>query len=230
MTSLSMGTGVDELNPVWTPDGRNVVFGVLGKNRGLFRAPADGSGRAEQLVPGDGLLVPDSWTSDGKMLLYTSGAGAASLTIGSTGVVKPYALVGSSILDRDAQISPDGKWVAYTSDESGRHEIYAQAFPGPGGRIAISRGEGQEPRWSGDGRELFYRNARTHQMVQVDFQTGSSLQAGPPKPLFELRSPYWDVTPDGKQFLVVKQEESSDAPTKVQVVVNWFEELRQKSR
>jgi Tol biopolymer transport system component/predicted Ser/Thr protein kinase len=234
LTRLTSAGGIGE-NPVWTPDGRRVAF-TNEQDGKTYWVPADGSGRPEQLLPSQEQASPGSWTPDGKMLLYNSGAPAHIWTLqvpGSGGESKPQPVLETSFNEVDAQVSPDGRWVAYTSDESGKNQVYARPFPGrpsgPGGKTSISIEGGQEPRWSRDGRELFYRDARKNQLMAVDIQTNPALRAGQPRALFELRTASWDVAPDGKRFLVVKEPETAAGEAKMQVVVNWFEELRQKA-
>ena len=133
-----------------------------------------------------------------------------------------------------AVFSPDGRWLAYVSNESGRYEIYVQPFPGPGGKWQISTEGGREPVWARNGRELFYRNS--NQMMAVEITTEPTFSAGSPRLLFEgafmsgtVFLPYYDVTPDGQRFVMLKPVESeTSAPTQINVVLNWFEELKQR--
>jgi len=128
--------------------------------------------------------------------------------------------------------SPDGQWLAYSSDESGRREIYVQPYPGPDGKWQISTDGGQEPVWNPKGGELFYRSGT--RMMAVDIDTRSGLSAGRPRVLFEgpylptaASFPWYDVSPDGQRFLMLKPTEGdASAPTEIHVVLNWFEELR----
>ena len=130
--------------------------------------------------------------------------------------------------------SPDGRWLAYVSDESGRYEIYVQPYPGPNGKWQISTGGGTEPRWNPKGRELFYRSG--NKMMAVDIATQPSFTVGKPRILFEgqyqptpTTSPNYDVSPDGQRFLMLKPSAAAEAaPTQINVVLNWFEELKQK--
>jgi serine/threonine-protein kinase len=228
LTRLTSAGGANE-NPVWTPDGHHVAFGT--RAVGIQWAPADGSGRPELLLPSQGFLHPDSWTPDGKILLYDSGASGHIWTLmapGSGGESKPRPFLATSSTEVDAQVSPDGRWVVYTSDESGKNQVYARPFPGPGGKTSISIEGGQEPRWSRDGRELFYRDPDKNELMAVDIQTNPTFQAGQPRALFELRSANWDAAPDGKRFLAVKEPQTAAGEAKLEAVVNWFEELRQK--
>ena len=132
------------------------------------------------------------------------------------------------------QISPDGRWLVYASEESGRREIYVQPFPGPGGKWQISTEGGTEPVWNRNGRELFYRSG--DKMMAVDISTQPSFAAGKPRKLFEghylpnpisLARPNYDVSADGQRFLMVKPiEQEQAAPTQINVVLNWTEELK----
>src|SRR5262249_9042538 len=131
-----------------------------------------------------------------------------------------------------AQISPDGVWLAYVSNESGTPQVYLQPFQGPGGKIQISTDAGNFPRWARNGRELFYRNG--DKMMAVEIETKPVLRAGRPTVLFEGRyesSPVYvqpgtgyDVSPDGKRFLMIKPGSEQPASTQLQVVQDWFEE------
>ena len=131
------------------------------------------------------------------------------------------------------RFSPDGHWLAYMSDESGHYEIYIQPFPGPGGKYQISSEGGAEPVWNPNGRELFYRSG--YKMMAVDVMTQPSFSTGKPRVLFEglyLPSgvtPSYDVSPDGQRFLMLKAaQQGQPAAVQINVVLNWFEELKQK--
>jgi len=125
----------------------------------------------------------------------------------SGGDGKPRLLFeANSFNEADGQVPPDGHWVAYTSDESGKNRVCVRPFPGPGGKTPISIEGGQEPRWSRDERELFYRDPDKNQLMAVDIPTSPALRAGQAHALFALGNVPWDVSPDGKRFLVVKPE------------------------
>ena len=232
-------------SPVWTPDGRRVTFASRGGGTSQFMkvVAANGSGRPEVLLEGATQLTPLSWTPGGDLLLFLSRDSGLMriqlLPAPVSGVAsKPRRLLEPGLGEGhgDAQASPDGRWIAYASNESGRFEIYARPFPGPGAKLTISTQGGESPRWSGSGRELFYRDPVKNQLMAVDIQTTPELRAGHPHPLFALRSTStdaqlamtgsWDVTPDGKRFLVITAPEGQETGVRLQAVVNWFEELR----
>jgi len=147
---------------------------------------------------------------------------------------KVVPFVGTPANEGGPHFSPDGHWIAYASDESGPWEVYVQPFPGPGGKWQISSGGGTEPMWNPTGRELFYRSG--DKMMAVDIATQSGFSAGSPHALFEgpyllSRSPIagYDVSADGQRFLMLKPvEQPSQSTTQINVVLNWFEELKQK--
>ena len=128
--------------------------------------------------------------------------------------------------------SPDGRWLAYASDESGRTEIYVQPYPGPGAKWQISTDGGTEPQWNRNGRELFYRSG--NRMMAVDVGTTPNLTVSKPKQIFEgeyeptlVSAANYDVSPDGQRFLMLKAARVQDeAPTQINVVLNWFQELK----
>jgi Tol biopolymer transport system component len=212
-------------DPQWTPDGQRVTFRSSGNTAINWMSP-DGTGKPEMLVPEYG--IPESWTPDGKTLLYTFGSPSRIWALPAPGG-KPQPLFETTAASlSEARVSPDGRWVAYTSDETGKSQVYARALPGPGGKTPISVGGGQEARWSRDGRELFYRDPEKNQLMAVEVRTSPELQAGQPKALFELNTSAWDVAPDGQRFLVVKAGEAEAAAPQLNVVVNFFDELRRK--
>jgi eukaryotic-like serine/threonine-protein kinase len=224
-------------NPSWTPDGKRIAF--LSNKEGpgnLFWQLADGSGGLELLVKSDYNQYEGSWSPDGQILVFVE----ANPTTG-------YDMWELRMSDRKAQpflrmrfneaaprFSPDGRWLAYMSDESGRFEIYVQPYPGPGGKWQISTEGGTEAVWNPNGRELFYRSGKKTMAVDITTQPGFSV--GKSRMLFEgqyqptpTTSPNYDVSHDGQRFLMLKPtDQALAAPTQVNVVLNWFEELKQK--
>ncbi len=141
-------------------------------------------------------------------------------------------LLATEFRETHPQISPDGRWLAYTSDESGQGEIYVRPFPGMDGKWRVSREGGTEPLWSADGRELFYRDGRA--VLAVSVETASAFRSGDPRVLFS--GPYrrwstgysghtYDVTPDGERFVMIRESETDLTGGEIIVIQNWLEEL-----
>jgi Tol biopolymer transport system component len=207
---------------------------VGGQN--IFWQLADGSGGLEQLVTSDYTQAANSWSPDAQLLAFieinpTTGYDIWVLRLSDR---KAQPFLRTPFNESAPQFSPDGHWLAYTSDESGHYEVYVQPYPGPGGKWQISTEGGTEPVWNHNGRELFYRNG--NKMMAVDIATQPSFTAGKSRPLFEgpyvptpVTFPNYDVSPDGQRFLMLKPTEQAQAPpTQIIVVQNWFEELKQK--
>jgi Tol biopolymer transport system component/tRNA A-37 threonylcarbamoyl transferase component Bud32 len=222
--------------PIWTPDGKRVTY-VSRKSAGptyeLFWKPADGSGNEEKLSPRPLNLSginPLSWTPDEKNLAFGHGGNIWLLPLSGERTGQPFFQ--SKFNETMPAFSPDGHWLAYVSDESGRPEVYVQPFPGPGGKYNISTDGGTEPVWARNGKELFYR--RADQLMAVEINTDSTFSAGKPKRLFE--GPYvrnvgrvsYDVSPDGQRFLMLKAGEEEQASSQINVLLNWLEELKQR--
>ena len=202
----------------------------------LFWQAADGSGGVERLATSDYLSVPSSFSPDGQLLAFQDNNPETGRDIWVLRLSdhKAQPFLRTPYEDTAPKFSPDGKWLAYSSNESGRREIYVQPYPGPGGKWQISTDGGQEPVWNPKGGELFYRSGSKIMAVEVNAKSGFS--AGRPRMLFEgpylptgASFPYYDVSPDGQRFLMLKPVESqASAPTQINVVLNWFEELKQK--
>ena len=228
----------NNLNPVWTPDGGKVTFESFraGRRSNLFWKSGDGSGTAERLTTNERDQFPSSWSRDGQFLAFSQGSGVGSSTgydiwiLPLEGERKPWPFLQTPFNEEEPEFSPDGRWLAYQSDESGQYEVYVRPFPkAEEGKEQISTEGGTEPVWAGNG-ELFYRNG--DQMMAVDITTEPSLSAGPPRLLFEGRydvgpAPLvtsYDVTSDGQRFLMIKTDE--EEATQLNVTLNWFEELK----
>ena len=229
--------GNSNTGPVWTPDGKRIAFNsTKGGPGNIFWQLADGSGGLERLTTSEHNHVPMSWSPDGQLLAFieinpTTGYDIWVLRLSDH---KAQPFLRTPFNESVPRFSPDGHWLAYVSDESVRWEIYVQPYPGPGGKWQISTEGGTEPVWNPNGRELFYRNG--NKMMAVDIATQPSFAAGKPRMLFEgqyqqtsATSPYYDVSPDGQRFLMLKSSEQAQAaPTQINVVLNWFEELKRK--
>jgi Tol biopolymer transport system component len=240
--------------PAWTPDGKRFAFqsnkeGALN----LFWQMADGSGDLERLTTSDYTQTASSWSPDGQLLAFheidpamqrdiwvlrmgDASRGSGEVPSGASGQArKAQPFLRTRFDEASLRFSPDGRWLAYISNETGRYEIYVQPYPGPGGgKWQISAEGGTEPVWNPNGRELFYRSGG--KMMAVDIATQPSFAVGKTRMLFEgeyVPTPAtlsnYDVSPDGQRFLMLKpSEQEQTAPTQINVVLNWFEELKQK--
>ena len=223
--------------PLWTPDGERVVFYSNRDGGGLFSKLVDTPGEADLVMTvreGTTFIEAGAWSADGRTLVFWD-RGAAPPDIGLLSMEGDPAselLLATESVEAGPSISPDGNWIAYASDETGQPEVYVQRFPGLGDKLPISTDGGQQPLWSPDGSELFYRGPRGMMAVPVD--TEPMFSAGDPEVLFEqqyysFRSDRtYDVAPDGR-FLMIKEGTTTDdgsAPTaQIVLVQNWFEEL-----
>lgn len=231
--------GGNNILPVWTPDGNRIIywatssFGIATKGE-LRMAAADNSGQPVKLIASDIGYQTSSVSPDGKTLLASqprgNNTGQDVWAIPLDGSGQPRRFLESDQFNQwQAQFSPDGKWVAYTSTESGRGQIHVAPYPGPGPKSQVSVDGGAVARWSKNGRELFFRAG--NKFMVVDVQTSPTFRAGTPKAMFEGNyASSYEVSADGKQFLMTKSVTASAPapPSELRVVVNWFEELRQK--
>jgi hypothetical protein len=199
----------------------------------LFEKPVSGGGERPLLVtPDEKRLL--SWSQDGRFLLYVANAtsGRDLWALPLNGGQKPFPVVETNFDEDEGQFSPDGRWIAYGSTESGRHEIYVQPFPGPGERSRVSTAGGAQVRWRPDGRELYYVAPDNRMMaVSITVTNGDqTLQATPPRPLFMTRfaiganvtgtKPQYAVSPDGLFLMNVRLEGQTASP--IRVTQNWI--------
>jgi eukaryotic-like serine/threonine-protein kinase len=235
----------DHEPPIWTPDGHRLTFrsGPPG-TRNIYWMPVDGSRQEERLLTSPHLNNPSSWSPDGRVLAFydvdLAQEGAADFRYHDIWWIsldepdKPHAFLETGFLESAATFSPDGRWLAYVSNESGRNEIYVRPFPGPGEKLQVSAEGGGEPVWPRNAHELFFRNGDA--MFAVDVKLMPTFSAGPVRRLFEgaYGKGYWglkpeyDVTPDGQRFVMVKTVEDTLRSAPINIVVNWFEELQRR--
>jgi Tol biopolymer transport system component len=226
-------------SPVWSADGRTIYYVYIdptGSKTTIMRKPADGSRDAESMVVLETRAFLKAVTADDAFAildyanLSTAGRESDVVKLPLVANAKPERLVSSPFDDYAGVWSPDGRWLAYQSDESGRSEIYVRDVSGAGGRWQVSTTGGEEPRWSPDGRELFYRNET--QMMAVSVDTRTTFAAKPPTRLFDgvynLRSDTgvsYSVHPRADRFLMIRLTDE-DATSSMVVVMNWFADLR----
>jgi|TARA_Y100000310_G_scaffold200121_2_gene200134 serine/threonine-protein kinase len=218
--------------PLWHPQGHRIIYSIIdGDAGGLYWKAADGTGTAQQLTFSESLHLATSWSEDGEGLLYHNDFVMRKADIGILSLRdEPRAdlLLQTDFDVRDAALSPDGRWLAYMSNESGRSEIYVRTYPDVhGGRWQVSTSGGGQPRWGPDGTELFYLSLGG--MMAVPVKTDPTFEPGNPKVLFDT-APYaysvsrnYDIAPEGDRFLMIKVI-SSPGPQLV-MVLNWFDEL-----
>lgn len=222
---------LEDETPLWTPDGQRIAFRRAGK---IFWKAADGSGGEELLASSTVNWHLSSFSPDGRLLaLYAMGSSGEDiyvLPIGPNARLEPVLQTPAN--EKSPAFSPDGHWFAYSSDESGRDEVYIQAFPGPGRKVQISTDGGGEPVWARDGREIFFRSG--DHMMAVDLRTGEPASASAPHVLFSGRFAHahrdytnYDVSPDGKRFLMIQGQEQGIP--QLNIVLDWFTELSQRA-
>jgi serine/threonine-protein kinase len=224
----------------WSPDGQRLAFGSsrLGVSN-LFWQAADGSGEPERLLESDRIQMPLSFAPDGRLLFSADVAGHGrdvhALSMDGSGQVDPI-LYGTTT-EGNAEVSPDGHWIAYDSDESGQFEVYVRPYPGAygGSRWPISSGGGKQPLWSRDGRELFYRDFdgamwAASVTLTPTFAPGRAIKLFASANYFgsgsALSGRTYDISLDGSRFLMIKQEATAGEAAALVVVLNWFEELK----
>ena len=227
--------------PVWSPDGERVVFASTREGvSSLFSKAADGTGEAERLTTSTRNQFSSSWSSDGTTLFFVETGPQTGLDIGILSMDDERAsetLIETKFQEVYSEISPDGRWLAYQSAESGQREVYVRPFPNVDtGRWQVSRGGGLQPVWAPDGRELFYRRFDDQAMMVAPIETEPTFSPGNPAVLFEATNfpvpggpRRFDIAPDGQRFLMTKQGEtiSEDAtPPQINIVLNWHEELK----
>jgi serine/threonine-protein kinase len=217
-----------EVSPVWTPDGRRLVFSHEEPVFHMYWKDADGTAPPERLLDGPDDQYPEAVTPDGRFLIFRQRSPATRDDIWLlplTGERKATPLVRTPFSDDAPALSADGRWLAYTSNETGRDELYVQSFPDGSQRTQVSNGGAATPRWSRHGLELFYEGAE--KIVSVTLTTTPALNVS--KPVIRADVPLgsgYDTLPDGGLFALLR--DTSAPPTPVYVVLNWFDELRRK--
>lgn len=225
---------------IWTPDGKYIVYN---SNRNgtpavsLFRKRSDGTGPEELVFANEYIQQPKCWTADGRNLIYTEGINPETgmdiymLEIDEDSI--PVPLLNTRYYETEPMLSPDGKWLAYVSDESGREEVFVRSFPELEEKTQISIDGGLEPLWSPDGNTIYYRDVTGVQLMSVDFKASSEIEIGLPQLIFSgsfmgSSGPWgrnYDISPDGQYFVMIAVEETASEATQINVILNCFEEL-----
>jgi serine/threonine-protein kinase len=248
LTRLTFDPGFNRVG-VWKPDGRRIAFSAERDGaENIYELAADGTGAAEQLTNRPGQTLPQAFTPDGTQLLFVTPANAPYDigVVNLTGDRHVDLLLHGPQSETNPDISPDGKWLAYESDESGMSEIYVRPFPNiEAGRWQISSGGGSRPLWARSGRELFYESpepigSRTLKIWAVPIEAGATFTNGLPRRVVD--GPYlspqsgrsYNVSADGKKFVMIKDATPAATsgavarPSQLVVVLNWQEELKQR--
>jgi serine/threonine-protein kinase len=233
ITSRFTFEGGDKVNPVWTPDSARIAYTNTGGNGvSLLSRATDSRGAGEPMLSGDACF-PSSFSPDAKMLactkMYTA-TGADIWMVRLDGERRAQPFLKTSFNESSPVFSPDGRWVAYVSDESGMEQVYAVRSADGGGKVQLSTDGGTDPVWAASGRELFYRNG--DRILSVGIESKATLGVGKAQQLFSMamvhrESPTYAVTRDGQHFLMVKESET-EAARQLNVVVNWFEDLKRR--
>jgi len=222
--------------PAWKPDGAELLYVALFKqDHNLFSIRADGgSQKPTSVMRGNSRAYTASWSKDGRWIVFEtfgaldmgSGRDISALRAGSDST--PVVLVNSPFAERKPSLSPDGRWLLYEGSQTGGPEVYVRPFPNTTQALyQVSTGGGTSPKWSRDGREIFYENAST-ELMRVAVTPGSTFAFTDPRVLFSLRGVAdWDVMPDGQRFVVIR-ERATQQRSKLVVVENFADELRRK--
>ncbi len=223
----------DNITPIWDPSGQEIAFAAARASAfNLYKQAVDGGAKAERLATSDHTQIPASWSPDGAVLAfdeYRVETGTDIWMLSLSGDHGPEPFLEGRANEAWPAFSPNGRWVAYQSDETGEFEIYVRRFPGGGGVRQVSTGGGSYPVWNPNGKELFYRSG--DKMMAVAVETEGNLVLGSPGVLFERRYretlfSTFAVTPDGRRFIDLDDSVAEPAPTHLVLVQNFGEELK----
>jgi eukaryotic-like serine/threonine-protein kinase len=240
LARLTFESAANERYAAWSADGRTIFFALF-DTHGIWRVETAGTGKAERLTSTGSAVYGVS--PDGSSLVYMDGGATVDLMLLPLKGPKPvgHPLFPSPFNEKNAEISPDGRWVAYQSDESGQYEIYVRPFPAvETGRWQVSSSGGETPEWSRDGRELFYLAPKPATLMAVPVQPGPMFTFGQHKPVLDMQAYFafgfgtggrtYDVSLDGKRFLAIRNSKGAATAdrTTLTIVTNWFTELQAK--
>jgi Tol biopolymer transport system component len=225
--------------PFWSPSGDRIAF--LSTRNGatiIYQKPSNGTSPEEPLVSSAELKYPGQWSPDGQFIIYSQlnpKTNSDLYLLSLVGERKPTALLQTGFIEAQARFSPNGRWIAYISNETGQFEVYVESFPATGAKLAISIGGGSQPQWRADGKELYYY-APNRKLMAVEVNgDGPTFKIGQVQPLFDIRvfandqsfpgNGYYTVTHDGKRFLVSSLPEAPPRQ-QINVVLNWMADLK----
>jgi Tol biopolymer transport system component len=225
--------------PSWSPSGDRVIFlSTRNGATGIYQKPSNGTSPEEPLILSPELKYNPQWSPDGQSIIYSqlnpkTNSDLYLLSLG--GERKPMPLLQTTFIEAQARFSPNGRWIAYISNETGQFEVYVESFPATGAKLAISIGGGSQPQWRTDGKELYYY-APNRKLMAVEVNgDGPTFKVGEARPLFEIRvfandqsfpgNGYYTVTHDGKRFLVSSLPEAPQRQ-QINVIVNWTADLK----
>ncbi|HLJ45115.1 MAG TPA: protein kinase [Bryobacteraceae bacterium] len=221
----------NDMFPVWSPDGSHILFSSTRSGKyGLYQKSAAGTGAEELLYETTGVTLPTDWARGPFIVFFNTGSKTLDdlWVLPLSGDRKVFPFLKTEFSEAQGKLSPDGRWLAYQSNESGSYRIYVQTFPGKEGKWQVSADVGTRPVWRRDGKELFYV-AGDGKMMALDVRSNDKFEHGIPKALFEARIPptgLFDVTSDGKRFLMLNGTEQEGSAPMAVVVVNWLADTK----
>src|SRR5688572_1070762 len=229
---FTFNTELDD-DPAWSPDGSSIIFNSgRGGVRGIYRKVSSGAGNEELLLKADVITNGMDWSSDGKFIVFEgsdSQTGSNLWVLPLFGDMKPYVVLQTQFNETHGRVSPDNRWLAYVSNESGRNEVYVQSFPPSGGKWQVSTTGGAQPHWRADGKELFYMTP-DRKLMAVDVNSQQSFGVSAPNLLFQTTVARYEapnryaVSRDGQRFLINSAVE--EVRHTMTVVLNWTAEIK----
>ncbi|PWT91666.1 MAG: hypothetical protein C5B55_07750 [Blastocatellia bacterium] len=228
-----------DIFPSWSPSGDRVIFiSTRNGETSIYQKPSNGASPEEPLVSSAELKYNPQWSPDGQSIIYSqlnSKTNVDLYLLSLSGEKRSTSWLQTNFIEAQARFSPNGRWIAYISNETGRFEVYVGSFPATGAKVPISVGGGSQPQWRADGRELYYYTPDRKLMAVEVNEEGATFKVGQARPLFEIRvasidlsfpgNGYYTVTHDGKRFLVSSLPEAPEHQ-QINVVVNWMADLK----
>jgi Tol biopolymer transport system component len=228
----------NDYTPIWTADGRWITFGSMRDGpANIYWKPSDGSGPAERIIENENDKYPCSWSPDGKVLAFVEATPDTQRDIWMYPTEEgqePYPFLNSRAAEMQAQFSPDGRWLAYVSNESGRFEVYVRSFPDPGGKWQVSREGGYAPIWASDGTEIYFYDG-ADKIMAASVSSARQFAVTKVQELFTLRGltgfaagRSFDVSPDGQRFVFAQSQEPR-ATTQLNLIFDWVDLMKRRT-